>query len=178
MGVRDTDASRGGDLAVCAASPEVNTMSNRRERQPRGRVEQRSESSGDGLLGPVLTLVGIPVGWFVSTVAALVVLTYLIVDLPPLVAGIDPQTTFYASASVVVVVGFALLIRPGTVFFGWLLMDIIVAVAATFFLGWSTVILLLEGLSLIYIFPAHFFKLVDDAPDGFLAALALDRRLR
>jgi cation transport ATPase len=140
-------------------------------------VEQRSESGG-GLLGPVLTLVGIPVGWFVSTVAALIVLTYLIADLPPLVAGIGPTTTFYASVGVVVVIGFALLIRPATVFFGWLLMDILVAVAATFFIGWSTVIVLLEALSVVFIVPAHFFQLVEEAPDGFLAALALERWLR
>jgi cation transport ATPase len=145
-------------------------------REPRA-VEQHSESGG-GLLGPVLTLVGIPVGWFVSTVAALVVATYFIAELPTLVAGIGPTTTFYASIGVLAVVGFIMLLRPGIVRDGWILMDILVAVAATFFIGWSTVILLLEGLSLIFIFPANFFKLVADAPDGLSAALALDRRFR
>lgn len=145
-------------------------------REPRA-VEQHSES-GERLLGPVLTLVGIPVGWFVSTVAALVVVTYLIGDLPTLVAGIGSTTTFHASIAVLVVVGVALLIRPATVFYGWVLMDILVAVAATFVVGWSMVMLLLEGLSVVFIVPAFFFHLVDEAPDGFLAALALEEWLR
>jgi hypothetical protein len=145
-------------------------------REPRA-VEQHSESGGR-LLGPVLTLVGIPVGWFVSTIAALVVVTYLIGDLPTLIAGIGSTTTFYASVGVLVVVVVALLIRPATVFYGWVLMDILVAVAATFVVGWSTIMLLLEGLSVVFIVPAFFFHLVDEAPDGFVAALALEDWLR
>jgi hypothetical protein len=67
---------------------------------------------------------------------------------PPLVAGIGPTTTFHASVGVLVVV------------------------------GWSLVMLLLEGLSVVFIVPAFFFHLVDEAPDGFVVALALEDWLR
>jgi hypothetical protein len=154
----------------------MNTMSERREPHPRA-VEQRSESGG-GVLGTLLTLTAIPVGWFVSTVAALVVLTYLIADLPPLVAGIGPETTFYASVGVLVVVGFAILMKPGTILAGWMLMGALVAVAATFVVGWTTLLVMLEALTIAFLVPAYYCKLIADAPDGFAAALALDRWLR
>ncbi|HET7323021.1 MAG TPA: hypothetical protein VFJ06_01690 [Halococcus sp.] len=153
--------------------------SERRASQPRGHVEQRSANSGGGLLGTVLTLVGIPVGWFASVVAAMVALTYLISsDMPSLVAGIGPTTTFYVAVAVLVVFALFTIVRPGTVFFGWLLMGVIVAVAATFFLGWSTLLLIFEGLTVVFLIYANFWLLVADAPDGFLAALALERKLR
>jgi hypothetical protein len=128
--------------------------------------------------GTVLTLVGIPVGWFASTVAALIVLTYLISDLPPLVAGIGPTTTFYVSVGVLVVVGFVILVKPGTIFAGWILMGALVAVAATFVVGWTMLLVMLEALTIAFLVPAYYCKLIADAPDGFMAALALDRWLR
>ena len=152
-------------------------MPEHRERHPRA-VEQRSESSG-GLFGTVLTLTAIPVGWFASVVAALVVLTYLITpEKLTLIAGAGPTATFYASVAVLVIIGFAILVKPGTILAGWILMGVLVAVAATFFVGWTTLLFVLEALTIAFLVPAYYFKLIQDAPDGYLAALALERRLR
>jgi hypothetical protein len=155
-------------------------MPERRASQPRGHVEQRSANSGGGLLGTVLTLVGIPVGWFISVVALMIVLTHLISPDAPisLISSLGPQTTFYVSIAVIVVVGFVILVKPATIFFGWLLMGILVAVAATFVVGWTTLLLIFEVLTVVYLIPAYWSKLIEDAPDGFLAALALKRKLR
>ena len=101
-------------------------MPQRRERHPRA-AEQRSESGGGGLLGPVLTLVGIPVGWFASIIAVLTVLAHLVGSDPSVVAigGLSPTVSVWASIAVLVAVGFALLVRPKTVLWGWLIMGIL-----------------------------------------------------
>lgn len=153
--------------------------SEQRKSQARA-VEQRSESNSGGWLGTVLTLVGIPVGWFISVVALMIVLTHLVSPDAPisLISSVGPQTTFYVSIAVLVVVGFVILVKPATIFFGWLLMGILVAVAATFVVGWTTLLLIFEVLTVVFLIPAYWSKLIEDAPDGFLAALALERKLR
>lgn len=183
MGVRGTDDLQSGGLVASVAGPEVSIVSSerrtRRQRHPRGGIEQRSESGG-GLWGTVLTLVGIPVGWLASVVSAMIVLTHFLRPDAPitLVSGIGPTTTLYVAGGVLVIVGFGILVKPTTILVGWLLMGALVAAAATFVVGWTTLLVVLEALTIPFLVPAFYFKLIEDVPDGFLAALALERWLR
>lgn len=146
-----------------------------REPHSKDGTEQRSESGGS-LWGTLFTLAAIPVGWYASVVAALVVFTYLISpDEPTLIAGVGPQTTFWLAVGVLVVIAFISIVIPSTVFFGWLLMGILVAVAASFFIGWSTLLLMFEGLTVVFLIFAGFWMVIEDSPDGLLPALALGR---
>lgn len=141
--------------------------------------EQRSESGGRPV-GTALTLVGIPVSWFASMVAAVIVLTYIMTPDASItvIPGLGRSATLWVAGSVLVCAGLAILVRPETVFWGWLIMGVLTAMAATFLLGWSTLLIIFEGLTIASLVPVYFFVLVKDAPDGFLAALALDRRLQ
>ena len=182
MGVRERSAASGGDLTVCAIGPEVNTVSSeRREPHPRGRVEQRAESSGGGgLLGIVLTLVAIPVGWFASIIAVLTVLNHLVGSDPSVVAiaNLSPMASVWVSVAVLVVLGFALLVRPGTVLWGWVGMGVLAAVGATYVFGWTGVVLFAEALTVVVVTLAMFMKVVTAADEGIVAALALHQWLR
>ena len=179
VGVRDIRDSRDGDLAAYAVGPEKSTMSSeRRERHPRA-AEQRSESSGGGLLGPVLALVGIVVGWLAYVFAALIVLNYLVrLDAIIPIGGLSPTTTFWVSVGVLVVIAFALFARPGTVLAGWVAMAGIVAAAATYFVGWTQTMVLVEGVTLAFVGFAAFVKMVSMLPTWAVFFLDLDRRRR
>ncbi len=181
MGVRDTDGSRGGDLAAYAVGPEMSTMSpEHREQRPRA-GEQHSESGG-GLLGTLLTLAAIPVGWGGYVVSVLIVGNHLLnTNLSPSVLGLSPTTTFYISVAVLVVVGFAMLVRPPLVLAGWLLMAGLLAGGAIFVFGWSQLVLVVEAITLAPIILAVLIGLEDtDSSDSdwFLLGYLMGRRRR
>ena len=143
--------------------------------------EQRSESSGGGgLLGPVLVLVWIPVGWFASIIAVLNVLNHLMGSDPSAVAtvGLSPTVSLWVSVGVLVAVGFALLVRPKAVLWGWLTMGVVAAVGATYVFGWTGAVLFAEVLTVVVICLAMVMSVAVDADKGILAALAMNRWLR
>jgi hypothetical protein len=142
-------------------------------------VEQRSESGG-GLLGPVLTLVGVPVGWFASIIAVLIVLAHLVGTDPSVVAtgGLSPTVSLWASVAVLVVLGFALLVRPKTVLWGWLVMGVLAAVGATYVFGWTGAVLFAEVLTFVVVCLAMVMSVAVAADERMVAALALHRWLR
>ena len=182
MGVRDIPDSRDGGLAACAAGPATNTMPERRQQPPRrSRAgEQRSESGGGGLIGPLLTLVGIPIGWFVSVVAAMLVITHFVAPDASitLISGLGEQETLWASVAVVGLVTGTMLVRPGTILVGWIVMGILVALAASFVFGWTTLLMIFEALTIGYAVLALFLSVVTAADEGVMAALAVNRWLR
>ena len=141
--------------------------------------EQRSESSGGGLLGPVLTLVGIPVGWFASIIAVLNVLNHLVGSDPSAVAtvGLSPTVSLWVSVGVLVAVGFALLVRPKAVLWGWLIMGVLAAVGATYMFGWTGAVLFAEVLTVVVVSLAMVMSVAVAADEGIVAALALHRWL-
>jgi hypothetical protein len=155
-------------------------MPERRQRHSRGHVEQRSESSGGGLLGPVLMLVGIPVGWIASIIAVLNVLNHLVGSDPSAVAtgGFSPTVSLWVSIGVLVAVGVALLVRPKTVLWGWLIMGVVAAVGATYVFGWTGVVLFAEVLTFVVVCLAMVMSVAVAADEGIVAALALHRWLR
>jgi hypothetical protein len=127
VGVPDTAGLRSGDRVACAADPETNTMSERQAPQSRA-GEQRSESNGAGLLGTVLTLAAIPVGWIAYVVSVLIVANHLMeTDLTPTVLSLSPTATFRLAVAVLVVVGFVMLVRPALVLGGWFVIGVLLA---------------------------------------------------
>jgi hypothetical protein len=142
--------------------------------------EQRSESSGGGLLGPMLTLVGIPVGWVASIIAVLNVLNHLVGSDPSAVAtaGLSPTVSLWVSGGVLVALGFALLVVPKTVLWGWLIMGVVAAVGATYVFGWTGVVLFAEVLTFVVVCLAMVMSVAVAADEGIVAALALHRWLR
>jgi uncharacterized membrane protein len=157
-------------------------MPEQRERHPRV-GDQRSESSGGGLLGTVLTLVGIPVGWFASVVAAMIVLTHFVAPNAPiaLIPGIGPTTTLYVSVAVLVVVGFAMLVRPWTVLGGWALIAVLLAAGAMFVFGWSELVLVVEAITVAPIVLAILLAgegSDSSDSDSFLLGYLMGRRRR
>lgn len=179
-GVCERLPASGGDLVACAVGPEATIPPERRERRPRAGVEQRSESGGGGLLGPLLALFWVPVGWFGSGIAVLNILNHLLGSDPSAVAtlGLSPRVSLWVSIAVLVGVGFALLVRPGTVLWGWLIMGVLAAVGATFSFGWTPTILFYEALTVVVVTLAMFMSVVVAADKGIVAALALNRRMR
>lgn len=150
-------------------------------RQPGG-VEQRSESSGS-LWGTLLTLAAIPVGWGAYVVSVLVTMNHLLdMNLSPTVLGLSPTTTFYISIAVLVVVGFAMLVKPGTILGGWLLMAVLLAAGAAFVFGWSQLVLVVEGITLAPVVLAVLIGLEDTAESSssrwFFLGYLMGRRRR
>lgn len=156
-------------------------MPKHREHHSREGAEQRSESNGS-LWGTLLTLVGIPVGWIGYVFSVLVVANHLMnTNLSPTVLDLSPTTTFWLGVGVLVVVGFAMLVRPALVLTGWLVVAVLLAVAATFFIGWSQLVLVIEGITLAPIVLAVLIGLEDTADSSssewfFLGYLAGRRR--
>jgi hypothetical protein len=182
VGVRESLAVLVGNLAAYAARPEVNTMPERQAPQSRA-GEQRSESSGGGLLGILLTLAAIPVGWIAYEGSVLIVATRLMdTTLTPTVLGLSPKTTFYISIAVLVMVGFAMLVRPALVLTGWLVIAVVLAAGAMFVFGWSELVLVVEGITVAPHVLAVLIGLEDTADssgsDSFLRGYLLGRRRR
>lgn len=146
--------------------------------------EQRSESnSGGGLLGTLLTLAAIPVGWIAYVFSVLIVGNHLLnTNLTPTVLGLSPTTTFYASVGVLVVVGFAMLVRPAFVLTGWLVIAVVLAAGAMFVFGWSELVLLVEGVTVAPHVLAVLIGLEDTADssdtNSFLLGYLMGRRRR
>jgi hypothetical protein len=179
VGVRDIRDSRDGDLAAYAVGPANSTMSpERRERHPRA-AEQRSESSGGLLLPAVGFIIGTVVGWLAYVFAALVVLNYLVrLDAIVTIAGLSSSTTFWVAVGVLVVIAFVLFGWPGTVLGGWLLMAGVVAAVATYGVGWTQTIVIVEGLTLAFVGVAAFVKMVSMLPTWAVFYLDFNRRRR
>jgi hypothetical protein len=128
-------------------APEMNTMPERQAPQSRA-PEQRSESNSGGLLGTLLTLGAIPVGWIAYVFSVLIVGNHLLdTNLTPTVLGLSPKTTFWLAVVVLVVVGFAMLVRPALVLTGWLVIAVVLAAGAMFVFSWSELVLILEGIT-------------------------------
>jgi hypothetical protein len=182
VAARERRPAPDGGLAAYAAGPEMNTMPER-QASPRA-TEQRSESSSSGgLLGILLTLAAIPVGWIAYVVSVLIVANHLMdTNLSPSVLGLSPKTTFYISIAVLVVVGFAMLVRPALVLTGWLVMAGLLAAGAAFVFGWSELVLLLEGITVAPHVLAVLIGLEGTADssgsDSFLRGYLLGRRRR
>lgn len=137
-------------------------MSEHRDRQPRA-GEQRF-GSGGSLLGTLLTLAAIPVGWGACVVSVLIAVNHLLdTNLTPTVLGFSPTTTFYISIAVLVVVGFAILVRPALVLTGWLVMAVLLAAGAAWMFGWSQLVLVVEGITLAPVVLAVLIGLEDSA---------------
>lgn len=174
-----------GDLAAFTVGPETNTMPERQDQrtrqEPRPRAaEQRSESGG-GLLGTLLTLAAIPVGWIGYVVSVLIVGNYLLdTNLSPSVLGLSSMTTFWLAVGVLVVVGFAMLVRPALVLTSWLAMAVLLAGGAAFVFGWSQLVLVLEGITLAPIVLAVLIGLEDttdsSSSEWFLLGYLAGRR--
>jgi hypothetical protein len=157
-------------------------MSERRERRPKGGAEQRAESSGS-LWAILLTLVGIPVGWITYVFSVLIVANHLMdTNLSPSMLGLSPKTTFWLGVAVLVVVGFAMLVRPALVLTGWLVMAGLLAAGAAFVFGWSELVLILEGITVAPHVLAVLIGLEDTADssgsDSFLLGYLAGRRRR
>jgi hypothetical protein len=182
VGVRESLALPDGDLAAYAASPEMNAMPERQAPQSKA-AEQRSESNSGGLLGTLLTLAAIPVGWIAYVGSVLIVATRLMdTNLSPSVLGLSPKTMFYISLAVLVVVGFAMLVRPALVLGGWLVIAVVLAAGAMFVFGWSQLVLVLEGITVAPHVLAVLIGLEGTADssgsDSFLRGYLLGRRRR
>jgi cation transport ATPase len=156
-------------------------MSEHRERRSRGDAEQRSENSGS-LLGVLLTLVGIPVGWIGYVFSVLIVANHLMdTNLSPSVLSLSPTATFRLGVAVLVVVGFAMLVRPALVLGGWFVMAVLLAAGAMFVFGWSQLVLIVEGVTLAPLVLVVLIGLEDTADSSssewfFLGYLAGRRR--
>ena len=94
------------------------------------------------------------------------------------VPDLSPTANLWLAGGVLLVIAFALFARPGTVLAGWSLMGVLVAVAATYFVGWTDTIVIVEGLTVAFVVFATFVKIVEMLPDWAVFALALDRRRR
>ena len=150
------------------------------ERRSKENIEQRSESSGSLLRPALIFVVGTVVGWVAYLYAALVVLNFLVRwdAIVTVIPGLSPSVNFWLSVGMLVVVAFALFARPGTVLAGWLAMGGIVAVAATYFVGWTQTIVIVEGLTLAFAAFAGFAKIISMLPPWAVVFLDLDRRKR
>ena len=156
-------------------SPERSTR-----HHPSAEIEHRTESGG-GLLRPALTFaLGNIVGWIAYVYSSLVVLNSLVqldatVTVMP---DISPIVTLWIAVAALSIIAFALLVRPATILAGWLMMGILVAIAATHFFGWTQTIVIVEGLTLGLVGVAGFVKLVSMLPAWGVVFLALDKRNR
>jgi hypothetical protein len=122
--------------------------------------------------------VGTVVGWGAYLFAMLAVLSYPTSIEAVSVTGLSSSTTFWIALGILVVVGFTLLVRPGTVLVGWILMAGVVAVVATYGGGWTDGTLLIEGLTLGFVGLATFVKVVLMLPDWVIFAHALNKSKR
>lgn len=137
--------------------------------------EGESESGG-GLLKPLLVLiVGTAVGWGAYLFSALAVLSYPTDVEAVSVTGLSTTTTLWIAVVLLAIIVFAMLVRPGTVFVGWLLMAGVVAVVTSSGGGWTDGTLLIEGLTLAFVAVAAFVKMVLMLPDWYLFAHALNK---
>jgi hypothetical protein len=182
VAARERRPAPDGGLAAYAAGPEMNTMPERQAPQSRA-AEQRSESNSGGVLGILLTLAAIPVSWIAYVVSVLIVANHLMdTNLSPSVLGLSPKTTFYISIAVLVVVGFAMLVRPALVLTGWLVIAVVLAAGAMFVFGWSELVLVVEGITVAPHVLAILIGLEDTADssgsDSFLRGYLLGRRRR
>lgn len=181
--VHNASGSRGGDRAVSAVAPEMVMMSSEpRNRHPRDGAEQRSESGGS-LWGTLFTLVGIPVGWIGYVVSVLIVANHLMdTNLSPTVLNLSPTTTFWLAVGVLVVVGFAMFVRPVLVLTGWLVMAVLLAGGAAFVFGWSQLVLVAEGITLAPLVLAVLIGMESttdsSSSDWFLLGYFMGRRRR
>lgn len=154
-------------------------MSSNPSNQRTQRAKQGTESGGSGL-GLLFALVAIPVGWYASAVAILNVASHFLGVDPSVTAtlGLSPTVSFWISVAVLVVVGLALLVIPGTIFWGWLIMGVLTAVGALYVFGWSSTILFLEAQTVVVVVLAVFMHMLQTADEEVVAALALSRGLR
>ena len=151
------------------------TQRGKAQREPAS-AESQSEIDG-GLLKPALVfIVGTVVGWGAYLFAALVVLSYPTNIDAVSVTGLSSSTTFWIAVGLLVIIVFALLVRPGTVFSGWILMAGVVAVAATSGGGWTDGMILIEGLTLGFVGLAAAVKIIMMLPDWVIFAHALNRK--
>lgn len=152
----------GGDLTAYAVDPEVSTMSPEHRDPPSRARKQHSETetaSSGKAVGALLRLIALPVGWFMSVVAAMIVFTHYFASDPPttLIPGIGPTATFYGSIAVVVAVGLVVLVKPAMIVVWWGLMGVLVAVAGFFFVGWTTLLVAVEVATAMYVAASLFF---------------------
>lgn len=155
-------------------------MTKHREQQSRA-GEQRSESSGS-LLAALLTLAAIPVGWMAYVYSVLVVGNHLLkTGLSPAVLGLSVETTFWLGVGVLVVVGFAMLVRPALLLTSWFVIAVLLAAGAHFVFGWTVLVLVVEGITLAPIVLAVLIGLEStaessSASDRYLLRYLMARR--
>ena len=179
MAVRELPDSRVGGLAACAVGLKMDMPPERPlDQHSRREVQQSSESDGGLLVPALMFIVGTVVGWGAYLFAMLAVLSYPTDVEAVSVAGLSMSTTFWISVGLLAIIVFAMLVKPGTILAGWLLMAGVVAVAASYGVGWSTGIILIEGLTLGFAAIATFVKIVLMMPDWVIYAHALNKRGR
>ncbi|GAA0459951.1 hypothetical protein GCM10008985_15430 [Halococcus dombrowskii] len=120
-------------------------------------------------------VVGTVVGWGAYLFSTVVILSSPTDIEAVSVTGLSTSTTFWIAVGLLAIIVFAMLVRPGTVFVGWLLMAGVVAVVASSGGGWADGTLLIEGLTLAFVAVAAFVKMVLMLPDWFLFAHALNK---
>ena len=125
-------------------------------------------------------VVGTIVGWVAYLYAALVVLNFLVRwdAIVAVIPGLSPSANFWLAVGVLVIIIFALFARPGTVLTGWLAMGGVVAVAATYFVGWTQTIVIVEGLTLAFAAFSGFAKIISMLPPWAVVFLDLNKRER
>jgi hypothetical protein len=150
------------------------------KRQPPETAEARSDDGGGLLIPAVVFTVGTVIGWVAYVFSALVVLNYLVrLDtIVTVIPGLSPTANLWVASGVLVVLWVVMLVRPMTVLAGWVGMGILVAVAATYSLGWTQTIVMVEGLTVGFVALALFVKVLVDIPKELLFLLALDKRRR
>ena len=156
-------------------SPERTT-----KRQPSETAEGRFDDGGGLLIPAVVFTVGTVIGWVAYVFSALVVLNYLVrLDtIVTMIPGLSPTANLWVASGVLVALGIVMLVRPMTVLAGWVGMGILVAVAATYSLGWTQTIVMVEGLTVGFVALALLVKVLVDIPKELLFLLALDKRRR
>jgi hypothetical protein len=92
--------------------------------------------------------------------------------------GLSPTVSLWVSIGVLVAVGFALLVRPKTVLWGWLVMGVVAAVGATYVFGWTGAVVFAEVLTFVVVCLAMVMSVAVAANEGIVAALAVNRWLR
>lgn len=152
----------------------------RRETNSTESHSDEGSESGGSLWAILLPLVGIPVGWFVSVAAAMLVIGYFIAPDASiaLISGFSEQETLWASVVVVGLVVGTMLVRPKTILVGWGMMGILVALVASFISGWTTLFIIFEGVTIGYTALAAFLSVLIASDKGIMAALLMDRWLR
>ena len=95
-----------------------------------------------------------------------------------LIPGLNQQHTVWLAVAVAGFVTGTIFVRPRPFLAGWGTMTGVVAVAATFFVGWTTLLVVMEVLTLAYVALAVFAAAVSTADNSVLTALVLHRWLR